>query len=944
LEVTMRVSAFLRKMVVASVSIVALLPANGFGQPLSFTHLAGPTGGAGPTDGPAGVSSFGFPLGIAADAAGNLYVADTGNHRIRKIAPNGTVSTLAGSGIPGKVDGTGSTASFNSPTALAVDPDGFVWVADTNNDAIRKVSAAGVVSTVPTFKDVAEPDLPALLSPQGIAVDRIGRVYVSDTGHHRIVSIGSTVVTVAGSGYPGFNDGMGAASAFYGPAGIVIDPTGTIFVADMKNNRIRWINSSGKVGTVAGTGQAGNADGSGDEAKFYQPFSVGRDGAGNLFVSDRGNNVVRMITTSGNVKTLAGSGSIGSDDGAGSAASFAGVAGLVSDASGTVWLVDEGNHSVRMIEAGTVSTFAGTGRRGSADGLGTAASFNAPAGVAVDGSGSIYVADTNNNLVRKVSVSGYVTTLAGSGVSGSSDGVGTAASFARPAAVAADSAGSVYVADTFGNRIRKISPSGAVTLLAGSGRSGNTDGNGGLASFFQPNGVAVDSLGDVYVADTMVNSIRKITPEGVVSTLAGSTMTGSNDGTGSGASFSGPRGVAVDGSGNVYVGDTGNHLVRKVTPSGTVTTLAGSGKPGSADGTGVAASFTSPAGVAVDALGNVYVADTGNNKLRRVTPDGVTTTVGGRSDNGPGSVDGIGSLAGFARPQGVAVGPGGSVYVADTGNSSIRVGAATGGSGCVPDAASLCLLNGRFRVTAEYRDYGGTAGQGRAIPLTSDTGYFWFIDPSNVEVVAKMVSFCGSGSNNVGIYAGGLTDLDVTVHVTDTRTRTTSDYRNPLGTRFQLVRDGPFGCPAGVTGGSEDVGARAPEGGSLPETASPRSDREGQAACSMDASTLCLLDGRFQVRAAYRDYGGNTGTGRAVALTGDTGSFWFFDAKNVEVITKMVRFCGSGVDRIAVYAGGLTDIEVALSVTDVQTGLTESYTNPLGTPFQLIRDGPFSCQ
>ncbi len=266
-----------------------------------------------------------------------------------------------------------------------------------------------------------------------------------------------------------------------------------------------------------------------------------------------------------------------------------------------------------------------------------------------------------------------------------------------------------------------------------------------------------------------------------------------------------------------------------------------------------------------------------------------------------------------------------------------------GSSTCSPDSTNLCLLGGRFKVAVDYANYGGDHGQGKAVALTPDAGYFWFSGSSNVEVVAKMVSFCGDGSNNVSVYTTGLTDLDVTVHVTDTRTGTAKDYHNPLGTGFSLIRDGPFGCPTGVTPPLENLTARAAPDRIVETTSwAPPAPAAGEA-CVPDQATLCLLNNRFQIRAAYAQYGGKTGTGQAVTLTSDTGTFWFFDSKNVEVVAKMVSFCGGGSNNVGIYSGGLTDLQVELTVTDTLIGLTKTYSNPLGTPFQLIRDGPFTC-
>src|SRR5439155_440578 len=266
------------------------------------------------------------------------------------------------------------------------------------------------------------------------------------------------------------------------------------------------------------------------------------------------------------------------------------------------------NHTIRKITpAGAVTTLAGSaGQSGAADGAGSAARFYYPEGVAVDGAGNVYVADWGNYTIRKITSAGAVTTLAGSaGQSGTEDGTGTAARFDYPTGVAVDSAGNVYVADSYNNTIRKITPAGAVTTLTGSaGEFGSGDGIGRGARFNDPIGVAVDSAGNVYVADSNNHTIRKVTSAGAAATLAGSAgQMGSGDGTGTAARFNDPTGLAVDSDGNVYVSDTHNYTIRKITPAGVVTTLAGSaGQDGGVDGLGSAAQFDYPFGVAVDTV------------------------------------------------------------------------------------------------------------------------------------------------------------------------------------------------------------------------------------------------------------------------------------------------------------------------------------------------------
>ena len=324
-----------------------------------------------------------------------------------------------------------------------------------------------------------------------------------------------------------------------------------------------------------------------------------------------------VLVNNGVVTTFAGSGATGLVDGPGVSAMFLNPIGLAVDASGTIYVADPGNNSIRKITtAGVVSTFAGS-TQGSANGTGTGAQFYRPYGVVVDASGTVYVTDTYNNLIRKITSAGVVTTLAGSGALGFADGTGASAVFRTPIGLTIDTSGNLYVADN--NRIRMISTStGVVTTFAGSGVAGFADGTGSSAQFNTPWGIAIDTSGNFYVSDYNNNRIRKLTSAGVVTTLAGSGVAGFADGTGSGAQFNNPFGVAIDSSGTIYVGDGSNMRVRKVTSAGIVTTLAGSGVQGFADGTGTSAQFNAPYGITVDSSGAVYVADYTNNRIRKI--------------------------------------------------------------------------------------------------------------------------------------------------------------------------------------------------------------------------------------------------------------------------------------------------------------------------------------
>ena len=334
---------------------------------------------------------------------------------------------------------------------------------------------------------------------------------------------------------------------------------------------------------------------------------------------------------------------------------------LITNGNGTV-TTNVSNVTLKCVDQpAQVSTFAGSTTSGSADGMGTAASFYNPTGIATDANGNFYVTDSLNKLIRKITPAGLVSTLAGSD-----------ASFSYPQGIAVDTNNNLYVADPSDHKIYKITSTGAVSTLAGSGKPGSVDATGTAASFNYPQSVAVDTNGNVYVADSGNHKIRKITPAGVVSTLAGSGTFGFVDATGTDASFSYPQGVAVDANGNVYVADYGNHKIRKITSAGVVSTLAGSGTPGAINATGIAASFNNPGGVAVDTRGNVYVADTNNHQIRKITPAGVVSTLAGAGATTFGATNGIGSAALFHYPYSITIDANGNLYVADFDNNQIR--------------------------------------------------------------------------------------------------------------------------------------------------------------------------------------------------------------------------------------------------------------------------------
>jgi hypothetical protein len=659
-------------------------------------------GSFGSVDGLGSAARFSHPNGIAADSAGNLYVADTWNSTIRMMSPSlvggqteWLVTTIAGlAGAAGSADGTNGAAQFNLPACLAADGAGNLYVADNGNATIRMIrpSVAGaqtnwVVTTIAGLagnRGSADGTGSAarFRQPFGIAADSAGNLYATDYGSSTIrqltpiVSAGQTnwtVSTIAGSpGVSGTNDGTGGAAQFFNPYGITVDRSGSLYVADCGNETVRKITPSLSGGqtnwvvtTIAGcVGTAGSSNGVGDAALFNYPNGIAANRAGALCVADMFNNTIREIAPGGSggvavwaVSTIAGlAGGSGSADGSGSAARFDNPFGIAPDSAGNLYVADSGNDTIRQIAPGVsagqtnwvVSTIAGSPQEaGSAGGLGSLALFSGPLGIGADSAGNLYVADAGNATIRQMTptvsagqTNWMVSTIAGSaGVSGTNDGAGSAARFNGPTAIAAAGPASLYVADGGNSIIRQMTAAVSagqnqwtVATIAGwAGAAGSSDGTGSAARFNDPGGVALDQGGNLYVTDTLNDTIRKITPtvsagqtNWVVTTIAGLPgIAGSADGAGSAARFNHPSGIAVDNGGNVYVADFSNGTVRKLRPSvlgsqaqWLVTTIGGlAGNYGAADGTGSAARFDSPSGIAVNGAGSLFVADWNNNTV-----------------------------------------------------------------------------------------------------------------------------------------------------------------------------------------------------------------------------------------------------------------------------------------------------------------------------------------
>ena len=677
----------------------------------TFTTLAG-FSGFGSADGVGGAAEFYTPYGVAGDKAGNVYIADTANDTIRTITSAGVVSTIAGFvGSPGTNDGTGSNARFNFPEGLVVDSATNIFVTDFANHTIRKLTQVGtnwMVSTIAGLPGThgtndGAGNLAQFYRPVGIAVDTASNLYVADSQNFTIRKLTPsgtnwTVSTIAGlAGVSNTNNGTGSFARFEDPTGIAVDSAGNLYVADALDEAIRKIRLLGGnwvVSTFAGSARlSGTADGTNGTARFNFPAAVVMDGADNLYVADANNNAIRKVSAVGVVATLAGlpTAVSGHADGTGGGARFYEPQGIAINSAGNLYVADTDNNEIRKVTtAGVVSTVAGVSSGGSVDGAGSTARFNYPYGIAVDGTGNLYVSDQNNETIRQITSAGAVSTIAGSVMNtGSADGAGSTAQFNEPQGVAVDNNDNVYVADFVNDTIRQISSAGVVRTIAGlAGNTGATDGTNKIARFNFPDGIAVDNAGNLYVTDVHNETIRKITPvtgttNWVVTTIAGlAGSSGISDGPNSLARFNAPVAVAVDINTNLYVVDQVNFasLIRKVTPVGTnwvVSTIAGfpSILGGTNDGVGTNAQFSTSVGIAADNTGNVYVADSNNHTIRKITPFGASwsvSTIGGVAGI-VGSVDGTGNATRFGIPNGITVDTSGNVYVAD-GNGTIRKG------------------------------------------------------------------------------------------------------------------------------------------------------------------------------------------------------------------------------------------------------------------------------
>ena len=575
------------------------------------------------------------------------------------------------------------------------------------------LATPGDITTVAGGGGEQGPALSTAQVPAGVVVSG-PFLYVADFNHwvvRRIDTRTGNEMVVAGTGSQGFGgDGGPATSAQLNwLVGVGVDAAGNLLIADASNNRVRKVDRAGTITTIAGTGTAGFSGDGGpaSDAQLNNPLRVAVDAAGDLFIADAANQRIRKVDPAGTITTVAGKGTaaFGGDGGPATSAQLYNPAGVAVDAAGNLFIADTGNQRIRKVDpAGTITSVAGNGHQGFGGdgGSATSAHLNNPSGLAVDASGNLFIADQDNNRIRKIDLTGMITTVAGGacpeppycnpGFSGDG-GPAASAQLYDPTGVAVDSEGNLFIADPWNGRVRKVDPTGTITTIAGNGNTagdGTTSfgGDGGPAASAQlngPTGVAADMAGDFFIADAGNQRIRKVDAAGTITTVAGTgdQNFGGDGGPATNAHLDNPVGVAVDATGNLFIADAGNNRIRKVDTAGMITTVAGSyvfcppdgGCSGGFSGDGgpaTSAHLNNPVGVAVDAAGDLFIADRSNQRIRKVDTAGTITTVAGNGTQGFSGDGGPATSAQLSGPSGVVVDRAGNLLIADAGNNRIR--------------------------------------------------------------------------------------------------------------------------------------------------------------------------------------------------------------------------------------------------------------------------------
>ncbi|MBL8292850.1 MAG: hypothetical protein JNN08_13485 [Bryobacterales bacterium] len=677
---------------VLSTALVCFAPA--LAQEYMISTVAGGSPPSTPSLGT--LASIFPPAGLTVDSQGNIFFSS--NNCIFKLDRNGTLTRVAGTARPGYSGdgGPALAAQLNNPESLVVDRFGNIYFVDRWNYRIRRISPEGVITTFAGTGWVfalnpPEEGTPAPATPlrrvSGLAVDRAGNLYyIDDYGECRIrrISRSGLITTIAGGGNAAPDDGSVATAVLLrNVTGIAVDDSGNFFLSvdSIDANRVLKVDARGVISTVAGTGPRGSSGDGGPalSAHLSGPGALTIDEAGNLFIADRGNYRVRRVSADGTISTTAGGGSaFPGDRTKATEINFCfddrSLSALANDRDGNLyiaacWVQKVGPDGILSLLAGN-----GTYSIGGDGGPATSAQFFGPTGLARDRSGNLYVADIGNNLVRKVTPEGIIQTVAGTGEDGFGGDGGPAAeaTLNAPRSVVADSEGALYISDSLNCRIRKVSADGRITTIAGTGgRGASADGAEALQANICPGALALDTQGNLLFND-QGSRIRKIDGTGIITTVAGNGQFGfsGDGGPATDASLYEPWSLAVDKSNNLLFTDTVNNRIRKVSPDGIISTIAGVSATSFSTivgdgGPATEAVVFSPTSVAVDSNGNILISDLGG--LRRITPDGIITTIA-RNTNPRQSVgDGGPASRAYLRPGALAIGEGGRIYVVDHG-------------------------------------------------------------------------------------------------------------------------------------------------------------------------------------------------------------------------------------------------------------------------------------
>ena len=608
------------------------------------------------------------PAGLTFDKKGNLYIADRNNHRIRKVDTRGIITTVAGNGTAGfSGDGGKATqAQLNLPSGVAVDDKGNIYISDRSNNRVRVVDNKGTITTFAGnggdgYSGDSGPATKAQLSkPFGLALDKKGNLYIADRENNRVRKVNpqGIITTVAGDG--GFffmgDNGPSYRASIAGPTGIVVDKNGILYIADRNNNRIRSVDTQGMIRTVAGTGQQ-DYNGESEIARdtnLYLPFGVALDQDGKILIIDRSHyRIRRMDPRRGSIETVAGNGvkMFAGDGGPATGAKLSFPHGIAVDKKGNVIISDKGHYRIRRVSPdGIIQTIAGTGIRGNiGDDLpALKASIYGATSLKLNDKEEMFIISPSSfvSILRKIDEKGmmrkvldtvsknYLESIAKSKYKGKVQ-TGELAIITTFSDIAFDYKGNMFISDRINHQIRKVSAQGKITTIAGTGESAYY-GDGGPASeaaFRDPSALVTDKAGNLYIADAANNMIRKIDTQGIVTTFAGN-GDHENSGDGGPALKAGIRNMdylAMSPAGELHIAGMNSHIIRKITKDGNIITVAGKGNQGffGDGGPATKAMLKSPSAITFDSKGNLYISDMGNNRIRKVDTSGIITTFAG---------------------------------------------------------------------------------------------------------------------------------------------------------------------------------------------------------------------------------------------------------------------------------------------------------------------------